>query len=154
MIYISKLENSTEYFVLNNESDEVVFSLVKLNSHSEIICQSKNLYEALLKRFVSTLKKQDFTKSFQKYKEFLEHSEKKLEKSLTSITALNNDPQKKEKEYRLAAELLISQSNHKVKGLNEIELFNYSGEKLIIKLEKNLTIMENAEKYYDKSQKV
>lgn len=151
--FAEKLNLSQEYFVLNNESDDVVFSLIKLNSHKELIFSSRDLAEVMLKRFVSTLKKQDFSKAFQKYKSFLENSLRKLEKSLAAISKLKNEPQKKDEEYRLSGELLISQANVKSKGLDEIEVYNYSGQLIKINLEKNLTIMENAEKYFEKARK-
>lgn len=78
---------------------------------------------------------------------------KMLAKAERALRAIEQDTEgaKRAQERQLWAEILLSQPNFQQKGLNEIELEDWSGEPLTIRLQPALSLRENAEEYFQKA---
>jgi len=149
---VIELQNSKEYYIIQTDS-EPVLSLIPLNNHKNIIFKSdkisylikkckhlklKYINEAKLKKIIS----EALQKYYEKCSRKLEEYEKRIENSNLADT------------YKIIGDLLISQNDLKIKGQSAISLENFNGEKLLVKLDPKLTILENAQKYYEKSKKI
>lgn len=149
---VFELQNSKEYYIIQTEN-EPIFSLIPLSNYNNIIYKSDNISYLIKKCKYSKLKhineiklRKEISEALQKYHDKctrkLEEYKIKLENTKLANT------------YKIIGDLLISQNNLKIKGITLINLENYDGEKLFVKLDPKLSIIENAQKYYEKSKKI
>ena len=149
---VFELQNSKEYYIVQTDG-EPILSLIPLYNHNNIIFKSDKLSYLIKKckylklKYINEAKlKKNISEALQKYYEKcsrkLEEYEKRIENSNLADT------------YKIIGDLLISQNDLKIKGQAAISLENYNGEILLVKLDPKLTILENAQKYYEKSKKI
>lgn len=149
---IAELKSSKKFYILKTEN-EPIFSLIKLQKYQTILYEFDDISHAVKKckylKIISRLQndlKQEIYNSLSQ----------KLTKYKEKIIEIENLSNRKEMAqlYSLIGDLLLSQKNLKLKGLSSIILQNYDYEKLLVKLEPELTLLENAQKYYEKSKKI
>jgi predicted ribosome quality control (RQC) complex YloA/Tae2 family protein len=149
---IIELKTSKKYYIFKTDN-EPILSLIKLQKYPIKLYEFDDISQAVKKCKSSIIKyKLEIDLRNQIYKTLSE----KLEKYHEKISEIENLSNKKEiaHTYSLMGDLLLSQSNLKTKGLSSITLENYDGEKLLVKLDPELTILENSQKYYNKSKKI
>ncbi len=149
---IFELKTSKKYYIFKTDN-EPILSLIKLQKYPIKLYEFDDISQAVKKCKSLIIKyKLEIDLRNQIYKTLSE----KLEKYHEKITEIENLSNKKEiaHTYSLMCDLLLSQSNLKTKGLSSITLENYDGEKLLVKLDPELTILENSQKYYNKSKKI
>ncbi len=149
---IFELKTSKKYYIFKTDN-EPILSLIKLQKYPIKLYEFDDISQAVKKCKSLIIKyKLEIDLRNQIYKTLSE----KLEKYHEKISEIENLSNKKEiaHTYSLMGDLLLSQSNLKTKGLSSITLENYDGEKLLVKLDPELTILENSQKYYNKSKKI
>jgi len=149
---IIELKTSKKYYIFKTDN-EPILSLIKLQKYPIKLYEFDDISQAVKKCKSLIIKyKLEIDLRNQIYKTLSE----KLEKYHEKISEIENLSNKKEiaHTYSLMGDLLLSQSNLKTKGLSSITLENYDGEKLLVKLDPELTILENSQKYYNKSKKI
>ncbi len=148
---VIELLNSKEYFIIQTDS-EPILSLIPLTNHNNIIYKSNNISYLIKKckflklRYINEIKlRKEISEALQKYFDKCTRKLEEYEKKLEDIKLANI--------YKVIGDLLISQNHLKIKGQTIINLENFNGEQLLVRLDPKLSIIENAQKYYEKSKK-
>ena len=144
------LKNSNKLYVTNlaNKTEFHIIPLTHLNN----AYQTYQLFEGFDEIYFEAEEKErikDISNDLYTYvKRQLKHYESKIIK-------LNESMEKSlhSEEDRICGELLFTYGNLKEKGLSEIELEDYDGNKHLIVLNPKLSIKENAGKYFQTYQK-
>jgi predicted ribosome quality control (RQC) complex YloA/Tae2 family protein len=142
--------NSKHYVLINSGLGQHLLSLIPLAKHTEIEEYFESVSSAVTARISLTLRDARFYGLYKKLKAFLEKEKTRLVKK-TSMLTFENLSKEREDLYTLRAELLFSYFNPKEKGGDKITLKDYSGNELEIPLDSKLTIIENANRYFEKS---
>jgi predicted ribosome quality control (RQC) complex YloA/Tae2 family protein len=136
---------------LSDKQDEIFFSLIPITD-CEIIAEfdtvSDGLKSVVVQNFIAAKKKELL-------KDLLPKLNRDLKRLNDNIKIAENigDSLERADNYRNFAELLMSQSNIKKRIGESIELTDWNGNQIKIKLDGKLTLLENATKYFTKSRK-
>lgn len=149
--FIQKLLSSNEYYVFSTQGGYLL-SLIPL-PNTELQKTFKSVSEAVFYRFVNSLMSKEFFDEVKRLKAFFENKIK-FYKAKIDETIFNEEIRKRAVLYRNYGDLLLSQTDLKVKGKNEIHLLDFEGNPVIIPLKSELNLAENATIYYEKSKKL
>lgn len=146
------LLKSKEYYLIKGDDGKQFISLIELIKYPDIIKKSEDLSE-LIRSVVIQSHKTESTKDIKGYlKNILNREEKKLAKNI-KINEDTDTLQKNADKYREFGEVLMSQPEPKKKYGNNIEVIDFSGKKINIKLNKDKNLIENAKYFFSKSKK-
>lgn len=138
-----------EFLCLFN-GKEYIFSLINTNSNVSIAYQSSSISECI-RRTVSFRKRElRRTELFHRLNTTVEQKMKKLRRT---IDLLENEEISQERlhHYKLWAEILISLPNGKIKSVeNNYQTKDWDNNDITIPVSKEKTLIENAERYYEK----
>jgi len=140
------------FYLLENEDREELLSLIKLDEFPKVKDSSNSISYLIERKFFSSIKVQSFQNEFKELFTKIEKYYNKLKKRIERIEELQKS--NKDNEYKLWAELLLAAPNPKTKQGKQIELFDYEGNKCKIPLDEKLTLLENSQKYFEKSRSV
>ena len=147
---IKEIKNSHNIY-LSRKNDEFEYHIIPLN-HLGLEFEKYNIEDGLNEIFYNRDEKErvkDVSEDlFKLVKRQIKHFNTKiikLNKSLEDALNLEED--------KIRGDLLYTYSSLEDKGLNEIEVDDYDGNKTIIKLDPKLSIKANANKYYQVYQK-
>ncbi len=147
---VQELINTDTYYILSDDMTALL-SLIPLKKFPQILGQYSSLSEAIQRMSSSISKLSDFGPLYKQLEMRLDKLEKKLVRKSTDLDEAGYN--QRAELYGLIGALLSGYENPKLKGLEEIEVENYSGEKLNVKLNHRLTIIENSQKYFLKAKK-
>lgn len=150
--YYKDLTSSKQSFVYELDNNKYLFTLKDLDGLKPL-------------KYFDTISKGIEYKSFKEANEkqksrlknkIKNHLLKLLKKEETALERIGNldDGEKKAKQYELFAQLLQSQPNPKKLYGKNIELTDWEGNKVKIKLDKDKDLIENSIKYYKKASSV
>lgn len=150
--FIKYLEGQKEYFLLKNDKNELIVSLIPLQIYPYIILKSQSISTCIFQKYKS-FKISDVLEDRKKeITDFLQKELKKQEKKIQDIK-LAQSTLYLEEQYRNWAVLLSSQPDLKLKGLKKINLNDFNNNEIVIPLDDKLNLIENAEIYFQKSRK-
>jgi len=143
--------NSIKFNILGTEEGNLM-SLIPLSKYPEIINSHSSISEAIMIRMVSDIRKKSYSSLFKELTSKLERQRNRL---LKNIEIINDEMAVRERaeKYKLFAELLIAHPSPKQKAGIELNTMDYTGSHVKIPLDENLTIVENANKYFSKVRK-
>ncbi|MGE5479673.1 MAG: NFACT family protein [Chloroflexota bacterium] len=147
-----ELINSDEFFVLKDSFGEPVFSATELQSCPEIFRKTESASEAIAIKLSLEFSAESAEELRSRYATPLARTIGKLERALSSEEKNRKLAENIEK-YKLYGELLISHPDQRHKGEKSINLNDWSGNELTVQLEPQLTLAQNAGKYFEKSRK-
>jgi predicted ribosome quality control (RQC) complex YloA/Tae2 family protein len=145
----SQLENSHNFFVLEDSSHRKIMSPVKLIGYN-LLSEYDSASEAVHRKTVSDYIDSKFKNEYSTIKSYLEKQKRKYDKAIENMQDLDS-AKKRESEYRLWAEILMSQPNVRDKAGEKINLTDWDGLEHVIKLDPKLKLADNAKKYFDKA---
>jgi predicted ribosome quality control (RQC) complex YloA/Tae2 family protein len=148
--FVKDLIKADTYYILSDDMKAIV-SLVPLRKYPKILGEYSLLSEAIQRMSSSISKLSDFGPLYKQLEIRLDRLEKKLVRKSTDLDEVGYN--QRAELYGLIGALLAGYENPKLKGLEEIELTDYSGEKLKVKLNHRQTIIENSQKYFLKAKK-
>ncbi|MEI6091751.1 MAG: NFACT RNA binding domain-containing protein [bacterium] len=148
--FVKDLIIADAYYILSDDMKAIV-SLVPLKKYPKILGEYSLLSEAIQRMSSSISKLSDFGPLYKQLEIRLDRLEKKLVRKSTDLDEAGYN--QRAELYGLIGALLAGYENPKLKGLEEIELTDYSGEKLMVKLNHRQTIIENSQKYFLKAKK-
>ncbi|HPI19925.1 MAG TPA: NFACT RNA binding domain-containing protein [Candidatus Kapabacteria bacterium] len=140
------------FYILENEDREELLSLIKLDEFPKVKDSSNSISYLIERKFFSGIKVQSYQNEFKELFTKIEKYYNKLKKRIERIEEQQDSD--KESEYKLWAELLLAAPNPKTKQGKQIELFNYEGNIFKIPLDEKFTLLENSQKYFEKSRSV
>ncbi len=140
---------STVFYLLRDKEGEPLLSLIPLDGY-ETERTFDSISEAIRIRLTTHKRENAFAASRDVVGRNLRQQREKTERALG---ALNRDAVASERaaERRLFAELLMAQPDLHRKGMDTLAVQNWDGESMAIPLEPTLTLVENAERYFDKA---
>lgn len=155
-IQIEKIKNelyNTKTFYIIQTENEPILSLIKLSRYPNILFEYNEISQAIkkcktliIKRKIINALKTELTdivqKNIKKYATKINNYKENLKNSVLADT------------YNLIGNLLLSQPDLRKKGLSSITIDNYDGGKILVKLDPKLNILENAQRYFEKSKKI
>lgn len=157
-IYNSALElkreclNSGKYYLYSTENKKDLLSLIKLQKSWDIIEEFKTISEAIQSRIISTIKNKKFSGLYDQLQPKINKELMKIKNKLSHIEDSEKTRERAEK-YRKWAELLIAQPKPKEKHGESIDIIDWEGNKIEIKLDPKLNLIQNSEKYFEKAAK-
>ena len=144
----AQLLNSSEFYVYE-KNDDYILSLIK-DSNSEEIFKSNKISEAIRFRVIKEIQAGNFEPSHKKVvskmQQIIEKNERKL-KQMSDFTPIDE----RIKNYKKYGEALMAQQDIKERKEANLKIDNWNGEDLNINLDYNLTLLQNAKKYFDKA---
>jgi len=140
------------YYLLENEDREELLSLIKLDNFPKVKDSSNSISYLIERKFFTSIKDQSFQNEFKELFSKIEKYYNKLTKRIERIEEQRESD--KETEYKLWAELLLATPNQKTKQGKQIELADYEGNKCKIPLDEKITLLDNSQKYFEKSRSV
>lgn len=144
----AQLLNSREYYVYERE-DDFILSLLK-DDNSEELFRSNKISEAIRFRVIKEIQAGNFEPSHKKIvsklQQIIEKNERKL-KQMSDFTPI----EERIKNYKKYGEALMAQENIKERKEANLKIDNWNGEDLNINLDYNITLLQNAKKYFDKA---
>ncbi|MBI5325362.1 MAG: DUF814 domain-containing protein [Ignavibacteriae bacterium] len=141
--------NSKVYYILENENEEKILSLIRLSSHSRILKEFNKINDAVRFKIISSFKETSFTTEIKKIKPILEKQKLKLEKSLEQLFDTEKFNERIEK-YKTWAGSLQSLGNMKERVGNTVDVILWDESKITVPLNPKFTIRENIDTYYQK----
>jgi len=158
--YLEKLENCTLWTLFEKEDSYIALPNLLIADNNVIIKKynlkevytSENLNLIISNGFYKFIKYIDIKEKIALYEKPLErilHKNQKLIDNFWNGIDLNNLANK----YKYFADLLISLPNNKIKSGNSIKVVNYENEEVEIELDGKINLIDNAQKYYKKSNK-
>jgi predicted ribosome quality control (RQC) complex YloA/Tae2 family protein len=150
-VFSNSILNSTVFYSLSdseNNSNQI-FSLIKLCDFPIIHKSSNSPNELVRDILLQRIRKQNFN---EKYNAFLRNAEQEFKRAKKQLVSLESEQLKRNliEKYQLNAQLLYTSSNLKDKGMTEVKINDYEGIEIVIELNPKFSVMENAEKYYQK----
>ncbi|MFN3782225.1 MAG: NFACT family protein, partial [Candidatus Kapaibacteriota bacterium] len=145
------LINSKTFYVyfLNDKYFIAPFKIPELESLNTMASVSQALYYC----FGRTLKYNSAKEKFKQVAKELKSKQEYLSKELEWVQK-SLDFEQRIKQYEEYARLLLSQPNVHSKGMDSIEVTTENGNRIEIPLKKDLTLIQNAEAYYQKIKKL
>lgn len=144
----AQLMKSKEYFVYEKEN-EYILSLIN-DGNSEEIFNSEKISEAIRFRVIKEIQAGNFEPSHKKIvsklQQIIERHERKL-KQMSDFTPI----EERIKNYKKYGEALMAQPNFKERKEAYLKIDNWNGEDLNINLDHNITLLQNAKKYFEKA---
>lgn len=140
---------STKFLCLYNGKD-YTFSLLNFDTSSSIVFSASSVSEGIRRTISFRKREQRRNELFVRLNNILEQKLKRLRRT---IDLLENEELSQERlqHYRLWAEILISLPNGKVKPeSNTFETHDWDNNTIVIPVSQEKTIIENAERYYEK----
>ncbi len=142
--------DSGKAYILENKSRKRIMSLIPLQHYPEIIREEDSVSDAVYRRVVDIIVRDEFEKLYSKLEKDVSRKLDKLHNSISQVKSEKKTKQRADRN-RLYAELLMAQRNPRQKGMNEIKLSAWDGTEVTIPLDEKKTLLENAEKYFDKA---
>jgi predicted ribosome quality control (RQC) complex YloA/Tae2 family protein len=137
-------------FYIYNSKDGLLLSLIEL-FHLDCNYQTfSNINSAILYKLINNFKTTSFNQSFKELSNKLIKSKERLINNISRIKDEELIFERAEK-YKLYAEILMSYPNLKQKKAKNIKLLDYQSNEVEIPLDENLSIIENANRYFSKS---
>ncbi len=140
------------FYLLENEDREELLSLIKLDDFPKVKDSSNSISYLIERKFFTSIKDQSYQNEFKELFTKIEKYYNKLKKRIERIEEQRESD--KETEYKLWAELLLATPNQKTKQGKQIELADYEGNQCKVPLDEKLTLLENSQKYFEKSRSV
>lgn len=140
---------STEFLCLYNGKD-YTFSLLSFDTNSSIVFSASSVSEGIRRTISFRKREQRRNELYVRLNNILDQKLKRLRRT---IDLLENEELSQERLqlYKLWAEILISLPNGKVKPeSNTYETTDWEGNSISIPVSQEKTIIENAERYYEK----
>lgn len=150
--FINNLEQQKEYFLLKNDKNELIVSLIPLQNYPYIILKSYSISNCIYQKYKSLKISDVFVERKKEIIDFLQKELKKQEKKIQDIKLAESNLYLEE-QYRNWAILLSSQTNLKLKGLKKISVNDFNNNEITIPLDDKLNLIENAQIYFQKSRK-
>jgi predicted ribosome quality control (RQC) complex YloA/Tae2 family protein len=142
---------TSEYYHYETE-DGLLLSLIPLMKYSNWKEKFSNVSDAIARRVFSDIRKQSYNSLYKELFGKLRREKSRLEKNIEMLRDEASIVERADK-YRLFGELLLSYPNPKNKSIKEIILKDYEGKEIEIPLDDKKNILENANKYFEKSRK-
>jgi predicted ribosome quality control (RQC) complex YloA/Tae2 family protein len=149
--YVNLIKQSQKCYIILNENQEKIFSLLPLESIGKIEQISEKASILISKVLSYRFQQRKYNDLFKRTMKLALDEFKKFRKKQI---AFENEKMKLElaEKYREYADLLYSLPNNlKERGQKEINVLDFDGIKRTIELNPKLSLIENAEKYYEKS---
>lgn len=145
----SECLNTKEYYILENEDEVRILSLIQLINYPNIFRKYDSINKAIRDRIFTTFKQTSFSSEFKKIKTILEKQRLKLQKSLEQLEDSEKVIERVEK-YKLWAESLQSVNNLKDRVGTSVKVTLWDGSSIDVPLNPKLTIRENIDTYFQK----
>ncbi len=146
--FIAELKSSEKFYLYGGRSS--VLSLTPLSEREEPEKIFDSISAAIRERVVGYLKNEKFDSISGSLEKRLIRRKDKLAKTLTELQN-ETKAESRAAKYQKYAEVLMAQPNPKIKAGDSINLEDFSGETIEIPLEKERSLLENAQKYFDKA---
>ncbi len=145
--------NSKKYYILSNNNNEKLLSLIPLHNYPVIINEYDDINKAVHRRFIQIVSERSLNNIKNKILTDLKRKIKKLGNAIEE--SKNFDEILKTAEiYRFYADLLISHPENKKKFGQEIQITDWEGRSTRILLDDKLNLIDNAGRYYKKAKKL
>ncbi len=140
---------SQTFYLLRDKEGEPLLSLVPLDGY-ETERTFDTISEAIRIRLTTHKRENAFAGARDVVARNLRQQREKAERALT---ALERDGVASERaaERRLFAELLMAQPDMQRKGMDTITVHNWDGDSVAIPLDPTMSLVENAERYFDRA---
>lgn len=148
--FIDVVDNHTKSYILENSSGELKFSIYPLTYFGIIKLEFNNLNEGIRRYKSERLSSGNFNSLKVEFIKKINRINSKLDKQLVNIKTLA-DNKHLINDYKVFGEMLMSYPSPKNKGLSELVAFDWQNCERKIKLNKDKTILENAQNYFNKS---
>ncbi|MCX6154210.1 MAG: NFACT RNA binding domain-containing protein [Candidatus Kapabacteria bacterium] len=148
----SECLNSREYYLLKSNSGVLILSLIPLINYPDCYYKSDNLSDLIRRKHSISHSVKSFS---QRKNSIIQQINRKIKRISATIfhTKQIRETASKADYYRLCGDLLCSQPDPGVKSIESVNLDDYEGNNIIIKLNPRLNLIENSKFYYDKSKK-
>ena len=142
--------NSGKAYILESKSRKRIMSLIPLQQYPKTVREEDSVSDAVYRRVVDIIIHDEFEKLFSK---LANDVNRRLDKLRNSISQVKSEKKTKHlaRRNRLYAELLMAQKDPRQKGLSEIKLNAWDGTEVSIPLDEKKSLLENAEKFFDKA---
>lgn len=142
---------ANEYYHYDTD-DGLLFSLIPLSQYSNLKEKFNSVSDAIARRVYSEIRENKYNSLYKELFSKLNREKKRLEKNIEILRDETSAIERVDR-YRLYGELLLSYPNQKNKSIKEIILMDYEGNEVKIPLDEKKNILENANKYFEKSRK-
>jgi predicted ribosome quality control (RQC) complex YloA/Tae2 family protein len=150
--FTKELRASNHFYLYKAENQAgCLLSLIPLCCYGVIIKDGRDINELLRHRIAYSFKEKRFKQAYNSLKLLLMAENERNNKKIADIEKHKNEDI--EGKCRLAADLLAMQPNQRQRVGDVIELEDWSGSKINIKLDPLKTILENSVLYYEKARK-
>jgi len=145
----SGLLSSKEYYLLSETNDSPFFSLIPL-MQTETLETFTSVSKGIERRIRKELIEGNIYAERKKMLRILTQLKSRIEKSISEISNSRDKLQRAE-DYRHWAELLLQHKEQKSKPGDNVSLIDWDGNTIIIKINPDKTINENAQRYFEKA---
>lgn len=145
--------NARKFYILGSEYGQYLLSLTKLRNYPKIVKEYDDVHQAILRRYVNSLKTDQSSREINKFNNLLTSSLTKATKNIEHILGSEKAEERISK-YSLFGDLLSSYSEPKAVPGDSIELMDWSGNLIEIPLDPKKSIIANSIDYYDKARKI
>jgi predicted ribosome quality control (RQC) complex YloA/Tae2 family protein len=144
------LLTQNQYYILKNNNTKI-FSLIPLTNY-EIVRTFDSISSAIKYQCVQNIVERRKSEIKKELLPKLKRDERRILKAVDICNNIGESLERADK-YRTFAELLMSQPNLKQRISEQIELKDWDSNNIVIPLDAKFTLLENANKYYNKSRK-
>ena len=149
----NQLIESIEYYILKNENNKIVLSLIKLNKFPEVVFTFNSISKAINKRIVSEIIFSTYNKEFKDIEQRISRLINKISNDIQISRQIVGDSARID-EYRKWGELLLSQTILQIKPIEKtLTIIDYDEKEYKIPVNPEKTLLENSQIYFSKAKK-
>lgn len=148
---LDEIERSTNFILYRYEDDFFVSCI--LFEKWKMIEEFRSISKAMFHCYLANLKHQNFLRRKKELTQQIERELARVNSKLVDHKILSHS-ENLIKQYLNWGTLLINQPILSMKGLTELEVIDFDGNKVIIPLKPELSVLRNAEMYFEKSKKL
>ncbi len=145
----TELLKSKIFYLIKND-EKLILSLIPLSNYPEIQDEYTDINQAILYRIIRSIKQDRFQSIYKHLSSKLYKQKERLENKIAQMKD-EDTLIERSKKYKLWAELLYSQTQTKLTNVSSIKVKDYDENEIEIPLKEKLNLVENANKYYEKS---
>lgn len=150
---ISQLVGSKKFYLYDKGNGEVVLSLIQLTNFSNVILEFESISEAVRRTRVLRIRNKIVFTLKKDLLGMLEKEKRNYEKKILDCKRAEELGNLAEN-YKLIGGLLLSLPNPSIKSKSPIQLTDYEGKTIQVELDEKINLVENAQKYFNRSKKI
>lgn len=146
--FCDSIKNSNEYYIYEVQNKKIM-TLIQLSNY-ELKQKYSSVSQAILSKIINDIVETGFNPEYKKLSAIISRIQRKLSNKIESHSDFTEAHDRIAK-YRKYADLLMSQCGRENNVSDKLTVLDWTGEQLVIEINPKKSIIENAQRYYEKA---